>query len=184
MSQHNNITNNNTVLLTANGILTNGSSCMSEDNNKSGYCIPIKPDGTVTASVVAPTCSKRGCRNTGNDIPVKCANPECGRYIHQECFDDTTRAKYPRLLENELICTQKCYAKAVAVGRTKKSNWATDGAGGPDDPNSSERILLDWLLVPGNYHLKWRGKENGGLSKAKVAANLADMMNEKKVTIF
>ena len=29
---------------------------MSEDSNESNYCIPIKPDGTVTASVVAPTC--------------------------------------------------------------------------------------------------------------------------------
>jgi hypothetical protein len=42
----------------------------------------------------------------------------------------------------------------------RKPTWSNDGENGMDDPNTSEKILLDWLLVEGNYANKWRGKDS------------------------
>jgi hypothetical protein len=49
--------------------------------------------------------------------------------------------------------------------------WDQDGKDGPDDPNTSMRILLDWLLVEGNYN-RYRG--NGGHSKLYYCRIIAD----------
>jgi hypothetical protein len=48
---------------------------------------------------------------------------------------------------------------------SRKPNWGNDGAKGPNDPKSSERILLDWLLAGGNYANKWHEKEAKGKKK-------------------
>jgi hypothetical protein len=58
-----------------------------------------------------------------------------------------------------------------------------DGSNGPDDPQSSEQILLDWLLTPGNYAHKWKGKDNKGVSKKQTAATITWMMNEAGVKV-
>ena len=52
-----------------------------------------------------------------------------------------------------------------------------------DDPNTSERILLDWLTTEGNYSNKWRGKKNNGKKKKHVAAEIALLMNSANVTV-
>jgi hypothetical protein len=30
-------------------------------------------------------------------------------------------------------------------------SWTEDGKNGIDDPNTSQQIILDWWMVPGNY---------------------------------
>jgi hypothetical protein len=32
-----------------------------------------------------------------------------------------------------------------------KRFWTNDGKEGLEDPNTSEKVLLDWLLLEGNY---------------------------------
>jgi hypothetical protein len=46
----------------------------------------------------------------------------------------------------------------------RKPSWNNDGANGQGDPNTSEKILLDWLTDEGNYS-KYRGKNNNGIKK-------------------
>ena len=53
--------------------------------------------------------------------------------------------------------------------------WNKDGAGGPLDPNNSERILIDWLCTPGNYS-KFRGNDNHGTRKIQYAHQIAERM--------
>lgn len=43
--------------------------------------------------------------------------------------------------------------------------------------------MLDWLLTPGNYTNKWKGKANNGVSKIQTAATIARMMNDVGVKV-
>lgn len=43
--------------------------------------------------------------------------------------------------------------------------------------------MLDWLLFPGNYSLKWRGKNNNGQKKKQIAEVIATMMNDARVKV-
>ena len=87
----------------------------------------------------------------------------------------------PKLKDGQVVCTKLCYKK---VAKPPKLTWCTDGSNGPMDPQSSERILLDWLLVPGNYMIKWRGKNNGGQTKKKVTADIARLINDAGVRVL
>jgi hypothetical protein len=79
-----------------------------------------------------------------------------------------------------IVCTKKCYDKFSAEF-TKKLTWKTDGKHGTKDPNNSERLLLEWLLVPGNYALKWQGKDNSGMTKGKISEHIATCINKAGV---
>jgi hypothetical protein len=81
-----------------------------------------------------------------------------------------------------IVCTKKCH-QAIKTSIIRKPTWSNDGVGGHDDPQSSERILLDWILTPGNYTNKWRGKDNKGINKRQVAAMIADLINKAGVVV-
>jgi hypothetical protein len=51
--------------------------------------------------------------------------------------------------------------------------WNKDGKLGPNDPNHSERILIDWLTTPGNYSM-FRGNDNRGTRKRQYALLIAN----------
>jgi len=82
-----------------------------------------------------------------------------------------------------VACTKKCFDSIHVSMSTRKPSWNTDGSNGPDDPQFSEQILLDWLLTPGNYANKWKGKDNKGISKKQTAATISQMMNEVGVKV-
>ena len=69
------------------------------------------------------------------------------------------------------------------VAKPPKQSWCTDGRNGPVDPQSSEWILLDLLLVPGNYMNKWHGKNNGG-QKKQATADIARLINDAGVRVM
>jgi hypothetical protein len=79
-----------------------------------------------------------------------------------------------------VVCTGKCYQRLMTL--TRRPGWHNDGGNGPEDPSTSERILLDWLTEEGNYS-KYRGKNNNGVSKNKYAQRVADIMNSKGVRV-
>jgi hypothetical protein len=81
-----------------------------------------------------------------------------------------------------VVCSKTCYNKHIAAA-SRKPNWGNDGAKGPSDPKSSERILLDWLMVEGNYANKWRGKDSKGKKKKHIAAEIAAVINAAKVKV-
>ena len=104
--------------------------------------------------------------------------------MHAECFvKKFSKKEWFRMVEpNTIFCSKKCFDKAKRAARAQPG-WLFDGAKGRDDPNNSERILLDWLLVPGNYP-SWRGcTGNNGKRKKDIALRISKLMNNLGVKV-
>jgi hypothetical protein len=138
------------------------------------------PAPAAVAAVVSVKlkCVRRGCRETTEALRV-CANINCGRPIHHACYLDLL-GENETLPKDMVVCTVKCYQKMAA--NVRKPSWNNDGANGPGDPNTSEKILLDWLTDEGNYS-RYRGKNNNGVKKIQFAQRLADAMNAQGVKV-
>ena len=61
---------------------------------------------------------------------------------------------------------EKCYNNLAVMGRVQHT-WNNDKACGVEDSCTPEGILLDCLMVPGNYSLHWGGKDNAGAQRSK-----------------
>jgi hypothetical protein len=127
-------------------------------------------------------CCRRGCKS--NEIPIPCCAVNCDRYIHMECFHHVyiVGKKLRNLAPLQVVCTKRHYDKVINDLTGKKLLWTTDGANGPDDPANSERILLDWILEPGNY-AKYRGKGNKGTTKVQFCQRIATKINSGGVKV-
>jgi hypothetical protein len=106
-----------------------------------------------------------------------------------------------------IACTKKCYFKVaknqnmtsstrtvpthlavsnntvpthLAIPDNTRLPWNTDGQNGPQDPNHSEAILIDWLTTPGNYE-KYRGSGNGGRRKIHFATMISSKIKDAGV---
>ena len=100
---------------------------------------------------------------TDNDLLKVCSAPDCSKCIHVPCFEMYLGQRHLfKLLRGEVVYTMACYNRLILV---TKLTWTNDGKDGKDDPNTSEAILLQWMLTEGNYAMKWRGKMNGGVTK-------------------
>ena len=119
----------------------------------------------VEAKVDVTKCSRRGCYAT--EETQQCKAPGCMRQIHYSCYTSHVRLKHKLNVVfdtqgNELVaCRKLCYVKMekfVATGMETRLPWDKDGKGGQEDPNNSEKILLDWLLTEGNYSQSLSGK--------------------------
>lgn len=151
-------------------------------SNPSGMTILLKVI-KIMASISDPIplvlpakCSIRGCPNNPAESLLVCANVTCTKAMHLTCF----KRKYGtegwfKLREGDVVCTKNCYSKLASPTRL---NWTNDGLGGMQDPQTSERMLLDWLLQPGNYANKWKGN-SGGKNKRQVAQAIAESINEQ-----
>jgi hypothetical protein len=64
----------------------------------------------------------------------------------------------------------------------QRLHWERDGNLGPDDPNSSMRILLDWITTEGNYS-RFCGKNGVGMRKVEFANQIAVLINAQQVRI-
>lgn len=83
------------------------------------------------------------------------------------------------------FCKKACYtkkAKEFDPFASQRIPWNKDGKNGPDDPNNSENILIEWLTTEGNYN-KYRGKGNNGTKKKEYAAMLARKMELAGCTV-
>ena len=127
-------------------------------------------------------CTRRGCKmQTENDLLKVCSAPDCLKCIHVPCFEMYLGQRHLfKLLPGEVVCTMACYNRLVLV---TKLTWTNDGKDGKDDPNTSEAILLQWMLTEGNYGMKWRGKRNRGVTKKQLADNIARLINYKGVQL-
>jgi hypothetical protein len=87
------------------------------------------------------------------------------------------------LPQDAIVCSKKCYTNLTSATNAKKNiNWYNDGKNGPLDPNTSNKILLDRLLVPGNYANLWKGKRNGGKTKRAIGELIANEIINAGVT--
>ena len=136
----------------------------------------------TTPSVVSRKCSNRSCPGLeAAEHLVPCQNSACTREFHLSCFHERFKKEtWPKLQDGQIVCTKACYNK---LANPPRFNWTNDGKNGPDDPQSSEEILLDWLLFPGNYANKWRGKDNKGRNKKQVALEIAQLINDAGVVV-
>lgn len=132
-------------------------------------------------------CDYKKCPipDNSNEVKLPCVGTGCQRSFHQSCLVVLLqKVKWcdTEVLGSNAVCSKTCYTK-FASSATRKRTWTNDGANGVDDPNTSERILLDWLTAEGNYTNKWRGKNNNGKKKKHVAAQIALLMNAANVTV-
>ena len=152
---------------------------------------PEAPAPEAPAPEAPIKCNARSCLayySQSVEERLPCHNPACDRVFHLSCF----KAKYgghkaymPKLNDGQVVCTKLCYKK---LANPPKLTWSTDGKNGPQDPQSSERILLDWLVQPGNYINKWRRggcKDNNGVvwKKKHLAAQVAALINAAGVRV-
>jgi hypothetical protein len=83
------------------------------------------------------------------------------------------------LPDDKVACTKACHLNALKAlsGQidSGRGNWTNDGIMGVDDPNTSMKILLDWMLEEGNYS-RYRGKDNNGIKKNQFASALCEQM--------
>jgi hypothetical protein len=134
-------------------------------------------------------CCYRQCRVSGAAY-LKCAAEGCNKKVHMMCYQGILLKKYPDmvpLLAGQAVCTKKCHSKVIKEnsgvgedpdGGGRKGNWDCDGLGGPDDPHTSVKILLDWWMTEGNYS-KYCGKNNNGIKKKQFCAQLAEKMSRE-----
>jgi hypothetical protein len=138
----------------------------------------------------AERCSVRNCPVTTSLEKFPCANSACKKQAHMLCYQGVV-LKPNKLdpLPNCLICCcKKCYFVAAASTEIDKDNpssetgkrgsWDCDGLGGPTDPNTSQKILMDWWLTEGNY-AKYCGKGNEGVKKSHFQLVLANEMTKQ-----
>ena len=96
-----------------------------------------------------------------------------------------TKHQLEPLSEGRIACTKKCYEKAMKMAVDgddgRKGGWLNDGIHGPEDPNTSMKILLDWWMEEGNYS-KYCGKNNDGVKKKQFCDILAQKMSKETLS--
>jgi hypothetical protein len=126
-------------------------------------------------------CRKAVCNaNLDFETTIKCAVENCEKHIHSLCYEQTVGVGRERLFEEGDIANQLLFCnithytlksrslKAMKKQKQQSNNpkkstsqrkvvqqeffsWTEDGKNGVDDPNTSQRIILDWWMTPGNY---------------------------------
>lgn len=141
----------------------------------------------TTATRDSDKCCFRSCKVKGAQ-KLPCSSADCNKLVHLMCYQGLllNKHKLSPLANGGVACTKKCHEKAVKElsgggddqegGR--KGNWDSDGLNGPDDKNTSMKILLDWWMTEGNY-AKFCGKHNDGIKKKEFCASLAQKMSEE-----
>jgi hypothetical protein len=156
-------------------LLDNGNSSYMDND---GEEVAVAKKEAVKTAAVA--CARRGCKVRFEPL-IKCAAAGCNKHFHASCFKEKYANKHwDRLQPGMVVCTKRCYDRYAAIF-TKKLTWKTDGKMGPQDPQNSEKLLLEWMLCPGNYSLKWRGKENNGMTKQRICEFIAESINKSGV---
>lgn len=136
-------------------------------------------------------CNIRGCKQlsaVAHDLP-QCAAENCTKICHYFCYCEIILKSKPKkgqimmtpLPNNKVACSKVCYfniTKSLSGSSnaiSRGTSWTKDGINGVDDPNTSMKILLDWMLEDNNYS-RYCGKSNDGVKKKQFATNLCEKM--------
>ena len=154
---------------------------------------PSGGDKSNKPKKITPSCNIQGCRNvdpTLEKLECACGELDCHRLGHTKCYVsnilndnrchfkdswDPSHDEPPARIACSVKCYRKCYRKYFVNSSACNVPWSKDGAGGPDDANNSEAILIEWLREPGNYS-KFRSPPNG-LSKASFCERISQRIN-------
>jgi len=114
-------------------------------------------------------CTIVGCPKLHEGLHT-CSGPGCDRQVHIACF---TRKVQPKLQEDVdlgdsslAFCTKSCFVKYQKYSDKSNLGWNQDGKNGIDDPMHSERVIVDWFGIEGNYNFFRSG--TGGMTKKKI----------------
>lgn len=115
--------------------------------------------------------------------------------MHYECYKKFVLEKHkmhnPFEDNYDGACCSKAHLLKAVKLKAKKAEkavaevganipWDKDGKDGPDDPQNSMAILLDWLTTHGNYS-KLKGDNSNGATKVRIVGELARQINSKGV---
>jgi hypothetical protein len=95
-------------------------------------------------------CSIRGCK-LHNEEQFICSETSCGKKLHAKCYLDmiiktSKEDELPPLPDDKRACTKTCYhaiIKSLSTSDSGRGTWTSDGIDGPNDENTSMKILLD-----------------------------------------
>ena len=124
------------------------------------FCSQIKAHNITMDKCTQPTntkCSIKGCPYKTVSPVVACSHEGCTSVCHGECYNFLVLRKNGleplgecRGFEDIIVCRKKHYnsvKKKIVTAFQDNSNvnvaWNKDGKNGPDDPNTSESIILD-----------------------------------------
>ena len=156
-------------------------------NSMTSQLQPLQPSPCEENNdgVARVKCGARGC--VGSTVKlVDCYAPDCSKQVHITCYERLVVLKYkvdelidPANNKKLFICSKTCYNKVekAIVNQPSRIPWEKDGRNGPTDPNTSLKILLDWLLVEGNY-MQFRGCKNNGTRKQTYGQQIADKIKD------
>jgi len=115
-------------------------------------------------NAAAVKCEVRTCKLV-LPLKYKCCNPTCRKAVHMGCYErivlvQKDKDPRPALPDNQVACTKACYTVVAKVDAIdNRGTWCVDSLAGPQDPNHSMKMLLDWWCAPGQ-HDKYAGKNN------------------------
>ena len=149
------------------------------------------------ATAVQPSCQFRSCpynKRRWIQSPPRlftCLAKDCGKVMHFECYNKFVLEKHkihnPFPDNYEATCCSKAHVmKALKMQQKASADaganipWDKDGKDGPDDPQNSMAILMEWLTTLGNYS-KLKGDNANGATKIRIIGQLADQINAKGV---
>ena len=143
--------------------------------------VPNPPSGQGNSG----GCSLHRCQLHYNEL-LDCSEISCSKQVHLSCYETFVKQKHnlEALIDpannNALhACSKTCYnkVKQTFVDQPARIAWNRDGCNGPQDPNRSEKILLDWLCTEGNYNRYW-GKNNNGTTKLKFYQEISRRISD------
>ena len=150
---------------------------------------PPKQDLTQDSVSSKPAkCDAAGC--LGNNQLAQwssCHANGCSKFVHKECHDRMLERYRIEPITDPLtskilfVCSKTCFnrvSKTFLQQPTSRIPWDKDGRQGPQDPNNSLRILLDWLLKEGNYRKFRGGTESKGMRKIDYGKSLSLQMKD------
>jgi hypothetical protein len=135
-------------------------------------------------------CVAHKCITCKNGVHVLCGQQNL-ETDQVECFACINKAKQSTTTTTNITGSSTILAAATTLKKAAASKkkvaklckkrthqrgytkWEKDSKNGPDDPNDSIKILLDWMTDHGNYNNYCSG------NKTQTAKNIADMINAK-----
>jgi hypothetical protein len=143
----------------------------------------------------ALVCKKKNCKS--KTTVYRCAVKDCSKCSCVACYNAMLK-KYKLIPttndkgEIVVVCTPSHHANLLKkqektskkdspslVTQVTKAGWNNDGKNGRNDPNTSEQILMNWLLEEGNFAAYC--KCDFGMTKKNFATKIADTINRAGV---
>ncbi|GAX18426.1 hypothetical protein FisN_2Lu077 [Fistulifera solaris] len=102
----------------------------------------------------------------------------CRRLIHQKCCETHVFAKHNLLLYRSVVCTKQCYLMRQKIRTNLHFMRKKDGKYDKEDPNTSEALLLRWMMEPGNYNCY---REFDRMHWIRISQEIAEYINASGV---